>query len=66
MPVSQHSTLFVQLLIAKLSDDSCWSSFNEKHRYWLFLVELSKMSDFIRTEDLPPEPTPSDNDQLGC
>lgn len=66
MSISQHNIVFVSALIAKLNDDSCWSNFNAKHRYWLFLVELSKTSDFIRPSEIPPEPVPSDNPGLSC
>lgn len=66
MPVSEYNPVFVAALVAKLNDDSCWSNFNSKYRYYLFLVELSKISDLIRLEDLPPAPVPADNEQLDC
>lgn len=57
---------FVRFLLVKLNDEGCWSDFNAKYRYYTFLVALSKMSPLLVESDLPPAPTPTENDTLDC
>lgn len=57
----------IQLMVDKLNNNNrCWSKFNSKHKYYDFLKEFSKTKSFFRPENVPEEPKPSDNDELGC
>lgn len=56
----------VYFMNKKLQTDSCWSNFNQKYKYYQFLVEESKISSFYKPSDLPEEPKPSDNENLSC
>lgn len=47
-------------------NDPCWSEFNNKHRYYQFLVDLARISTLFKPADVPEEPIPSDNPTLDC
>ncbi len=61
---SQDDMIFFMNL--KLDQTDCWSGFNDKYRYYRFLVNHSMIGLFYRPENLPPEPIPADNSQLDC
>jgi hypothetical protein len=57
---------FINLMNQKLQTGSCWSAFNQKHRYYEFLLKHANLGSFYKPSDLPTRPNPSDNNNLNC
>jgi len=64
--ISSNEKDIVFFMNLKLNQTGCWSVFNDKYKYYRFLVNHSMIGVFYKPENLPMQPKPDENSILEC